>query len=49
MSFLKVKSRVCSWILKQSDFYLLYALVTLNSEVGPVKSYVQFVFGFIFS
>lgn len=49
MSFLKVKSRVCSWILKQSDFHLQYALVTLNAEAGPVKSYFQFVFGLIFS
>lgn len=49
MSFLKVKSRVCSWILKQSDFHLQYALVTIKAEAGPVKSYFQFVFGLIFS
>lgn len=49
MSFLKVKSRVCSWILKQSDFHLQCALVTLNAEAGPVKSYFQFVFGLICS
>lgn len=42
-SFLKVKSRVCSWILKQVDFHLQYALVTLTVEAGP-KSHFQFVF-----
>lgn len=47
MSFGKVKSRVCSWILKQSNFHLQYALVTLTVEAGPVMSYLQFVFNSI--